>query len=190
MVFKSKKSREPAKLHTEDESKSYQGISVAYDFVKSNYDMEIGRGSVLDSKANTSVALSSAAFIALTQFVEFPDGVEYTIQFLKMTVAVAALVASFVSNVLFLFVIQSRKYPTVERKAVTDDDLKNQSEDYIRIKLMLRYNAALDGCKDGKRKIIGIRETNDKRYKYYNWGIGLLFVSVLLYAVNYLMSMI
>lgn len=169
-----------------ENKEKYPSGEVLYDISKSEYENEKKRTSILDSKINIVVSLTSVFFVAITQVLNlkkifsinitsFSDVILPAILFLTI---ISSMVVSFISLFFFLKAIFTKEYKEIDPKYFYDiNKLKKEKELYTITVAHFYIEATMVNKKE-----------NDNRVIIYQKGLKLLIVSIFLFSLYMLLK--
>ena len=160
---------------------NYQSGDIIYDIAKSEYELEINRTSVIDSKANIVLSLCSAFLVIITQAINLKRLCDVEVNTLSdcifpvilLLLICGSIVLSFISMILLLRVIFTKQYHAIDPSYFYNiDKLKNEKN------LFYIATAQFYIETTNNNKIV-----NDRRISLYKKGLILLALSIFLFIV-------
>ncbi|GEM_PF-1127098 len=159
----------------------YPSATLALDVARSEYENEINRSSILDSKTNTVISLGAVLFVAIAQIIDIKKILAFQItkfadailpSFMFITI-VCSIIFIFIALILFLRVIFTQPYAKIDSNYLYDIEKWKVAIDRSAIATSYLYIQAT----------IFNRSINDKRVSQYRKGVICLVTSVAFFVI-------
>lgn len=159
----------------------YPSGEVLLQICKSEYENELNRTSVIDSKANIVISLAGVFFVAITQIIDlkkiFQIKIESFVDTLLPTILLLTILGSittaFIALTFFLRVIFTKSYKALDAKYYYDIEKLKQEIQLYSIAASQFYIEATN-----VNAVL-----NDIRVKWYKRGLVLLIISIGAFAL-------
>jgi len=156
-------------------------VNLLLETAKSEYESEHNRTSVIDSKAGISLPIISAYFLALAPMNNYKEifltkvssFLDLLIPLALLITYTASLILSFISVILMVKVITTRKYMNVEHADLYDENYLKNDIIFISIKLFLLYTETTENNKT----------KNNARIPLYRKSWLLTIISIISFVV-------